>query len=124
MLHFEDLLLFVADCKEVVQFFHDHHAPRATLKKALKQQKLNDLVQPAPTRWGTMQGCFKSLQAADGVLNAINASRGNTKQQQKRVAIKAIITDPDFVANLDECINILTPIDKYIRIFQSDAVPC
>ena len=126
---FEDLLLFVADCKEVVSFFHNHHAPRAALKKALKQEKLNCLVQPAPTRWGTFQGCFKSLRAADSILNALVAQRdfvsqGNAKQQEKRAAIKEIITDPNFVTKLDECIKILDPIDRYIRIFQSDAVPC
>ena len=40
------------------------------------------------------------------------------------MATKAIITDPDFVTRLDECITILAPIDIYIKIFQSDAVPC
>ena len=33
---FEDLLLFAADCKDVVSFFYNHHAPMAKLKKALK----------------------------------------------------------------------------------------
>lgn len=126
---FEDLLVFVVDCKEVVSFFHNHHGPRANLKKALKAEKLNGLVQPAPTRWGTMQGCFKSLRAADGVLNALVSQRdfvsnGNTSQQEKRAKVKAIITDPNFVTKLDECIKILEPIDMFIVIFQSDAVPC
>ncbi len=127
--HFEDLLLFVLDCKEVVSFFHNHHAPRANLKKALKAAKLEGLVQPAPTQWGTMQGCFKSLWEADSVLNALVSqwgfvSKGNTKQQEKRASVKEIVTDPIFVTKLDECIRIVKPIDKYIVIFQSDAVPC
>jgi hypothetical protein len=126
---FEDLLLFVLDCKEVVSFFHNHYAPRANLKKALQSEKLNGLVQPAPTRWGTMQGCFKSLRAADAVLNALVSqrdfvSKGNTNQQQKRASVKEIITDSNFVTKLDRCIKILEPIDKLIVIFQSDAVPC
>ena len=29
-----------------------------------------------------------------------------------------------FVNSLNECIRILEPIDKFIKIFQSDAVPC
>ncbi len=50
--------------------------------------------------------------------------KGTAKQKEKRAAVKAIITDSDFVKKLDECIKILTPIDMFIKIFQSDAVPC
>lgn len=85
-------------------------------------------MQPAPTRWGTLSACFKSLRAADNILNGLVSERdfvttGNAKQKEKRVAIKAVITDPDFVTKLEECITIFTPIDVYIQIFQSDAVP-
>ena len=38
--------------------------------------------------------------------------------------IKAVITDPDFVTKLDKFIAILARIDMYIKIFQSDVVPC
>ncbi|CAB4038963.1 Hypothetical predicted protein [Paramuricea clavata] len=31
---FEDLLLFTADCKDIVSFFHHPHAPMANLPKA------------------------------------------------------------------------------------------
>lgn len=51
---FEDLQLFSIDCKDAVTFFHNHHAPKAKLKKALVAAKLKTLVQPAPTRWGTL----------------------------------------------------------------------
>ena len=76
-----------------------------------------------------MQGCFKGLQTADHVLNALVSqqdfvSRGNAKQHEKHAAIKAIITDTNFVTKLDECIKILKPIDEYIVVFQCDAVPC
>ena len=37
---FEDLMTFTADCKEVVSFFYNHHAPMAQLKKALNSSKL------------------------------------------------------------------------------------
>lgn len=126
---FEDLLLFTADCKDIVSFFHNHHAPMANLQKALKSSKLKGLVRPAPTRWGTIQDCFKSLRAADNVLNGLVSQRdfvstGNANQKEKRTAINTIITDPDFVTKLDECIKILEPIDMFIKVFQSDAVPC
>jgi hypothetical protein len=123
---FEELQQFSIDCKDVVAFFHNHHAPKAKLKKALNAAKLSGLVQPAPTRWGTLSGCFKSIRAADSILNGLVSERdftikGTAKQKEKRAAVKAIITDSDFVKKLDECIKILTPIDMFIKIFQSDA---
>ena len=45
---FEDLLLFAINCKEVVSFFLNHHVPTVELRKALKAEKLSNLVQPAP----------------------------------------------------------------------------
>ena len=126
---FEDLLQFAIDCKDVVSFFHNHHDPKAKLKKALAAAKLSGLVQPAPTHWGTLNGCFKLLRAADNILNGLVSewdfvTTGNAKQKEKRVAIKAVIADPDFVTKLDECTTILTPVDMHIKIFQSNAVPC
>ncbi len=67
---FEDLQLFSIDCKDVVIFFHNHHAPKAKLKKALAAAKLRALVQP--TRWSTLIECFKSLQAADSILCSLS----------------------------------------------------
>jgi hypothetical protein len=109
---FEDLLLFTINCKEVVSFFYNHHIPRAHLRKALKAEKLNNLVQPAPTRWGMILGCFLSLRAAVNILNGIVSQRNfvtkaNAKQREKHTEIKEIITNPHFVDNLDECIRIL-----------------
>jgi hypothetical protein len=126
---FEELQQFSIDCKDVVAFFHNHHAPKAKLKKALNAAKLSGPVQPAPTRWGTLSGCFKSIRAAESILNGLVSERdftikGTAKQKEKQAAVKAIITDSDFVKKLDECVKILTPIDMFIKIFQSDAVPC
>ena len=117
---FEELQLFSNDCKEVVVFFHNHHVMKAKLKKALAAAKLSGLVKPAEIRWGTLIGCFKSLKAADSILNALVSERdfvnkGTAKQKEKCVEIKH---------KLDESINILAPIEKYITIFQSDSVPC
>lgn len=47
---FEPLLSFAADCKNVVKYFHNHHAPKAMLKKAFLLSKLRMLVMVAPTR--------------------------------------------------------------------------
>ena len=63
------------------------------------------------------------------ILNGLVSERdfvtkGNAKQKEKRVAIKAVITEPDFVTKLDECTTILAPIDMHIKILQRDAVPC
>ena len=121
---FEELLQFAIDCKDVVAFFQTHHVP-----KALPAAKLSGLVQPAPTCWGTLNACFKSLRAADDIFIGLVSERdfimtGNAKQQEKRVAIKAVITDPDFIIKLDECLSILKPIDMYLKILQSNAVPC
>ena len=126
---FEELQQFSNDCKEVVSFFHNHHVMKAKLKKALSAANLSGLVKAAETRWGTLIGCFKSLKAADSILNALVSERdfvnkGTAKQKEKRVEIKSILTDPDFVNKLDESIKILQPIEKYIKIFQSDSVPC
>ena len=49
---------------------------------------------------------------------------GNAIQRAKRAEVKTIITDPEFVTKLDECIKILEPIDALIKVFQSDSVPC
>ena len=121
--------LFSIDCKDVVTFFHNHHAPKAKLKKALIVAKLKALVQPAPTRWGTLIECFKSLRAADSILSSFVAERdfvtaGGARQKEKHTAIRAIVMDPDFVKKLDEFICILEPIEMFIKIFQNDAVPC
>lgn len=42
-------------------------------------------------------------------------TKGSAKQKEKRVAIKEVITDPDFVTKLDECTRILAPIDMFIK---------
>ena len=62
---------------------------RNDLKKALDLAKLSGLVRPAPTCSGTIQGCFKSLRAANNVLNGLVSQRdfttiGNTDQREKR----------------------------------------
>ncbi|KAH9274709.1 hypothetical protein BASA83_002906 [Batrachochytrium salamandrivorans] len=101
---------------------------KAMLKAALKAANLPRLVAPAPTRWGTLIGCFRSILAADSVLNAIVSQRdfegnGTTKQKQQKRFIKEIITSVDFLDYLKISIKILEPIDMFITMFQSDSVP-
>ncbi|KAH6600482.1 hypothetical protein BASA50_002268 [Batrachochytrium salamandrivorans] len=125
---FEHLLHFATSCKEIVIHFHNHHAMKAMLKAALKAANLPRLVAPAPTRWGTLIGCFRSILAADSVLNAIVSQRdfegnGTTKQKQQKRFIKEIITSVDFLDYLKISIKILEPIDMFITMFQSDSVP-
>jgi hypothetical protein len=47
----EYLLEFINNCKDVVKFFYNHHAPKVQLKAALGAAKLKMLAQMAPTRW-------------------------------------------------------------------------
>jgi hypothetical protein len=58
---FSDLFTFTDNCKEVVKFFHNHHAVKAKLKEAQQHAKVSMLVKPAPTRWGSRLKCFESL---------------------------------------------------------------
>ena len=99
------------------------------LKRALKAANLTRLVAPAPTQWGSLIGCFRSLRAADTVLNAIVSHRdfaggsgATTKQKEQRKAIKDIITARDFVDYLTKSIKLLEPNDMLITKFQSDSV--
>ena len=121
---FEDLLEFVLSCKEVVTFFHNHYVLKAKLKAALESAKLKALVTMALIRWRTIQGLLQSLLDADNVLNSIaseqNFVSGTTKQKKKRQEIKDILTSPDYQADLENCLVILKPIDKWIKFFQSD----
>ncbi|KAI9920159.1 hypothetical protein PsorP6_015793 [Peronosclerospora sorghi] len=74
----------------------------AQLKAALKAANLRGLVAPSPNRWGSLIKCFRSILAADAVLNAIVPHR-------------------DFEGTAIH--RSLEPIDKYINKFQSDNVP-
>ena len=125
---FEHLLNFSISCKEVVSFFHNHHAMKARLKSALNAAKVKTLEAPAPTRWGSLIRCFRSILAADVILNAIVNHRdfnssGTTKQKEQKRIIKDFITSVNFIDYLKMSITILEPIDMFITKFQSDSVP-
>jgi hypothetical protein len=124
---FEPLLIFVADCNKVVKYFHNHHTPRAMLKKALRAAGLKELVQVAATRWGSLIGMVRSLLDAEGALYQLVTSRdfvtGSNAQKAERQAIADIITNNMFVSYLQKTIEISVPIDAAIVFYQSDEVP-
>lgn len=124
---FAPLLDFAADCKKVVKYFHNHHGPKAMLKKAFHASSLKALVMVAPTRWGSLISMFRSLLDGEEVLYQVVTGRdfvlGTNAQKAERQAIVNIVTMPDFVSLLQKSIEILAPIDAAIVYYQSDQVP-
>jgi Protein of unknown function (DUF 659) len=47
---FEDMLEFVAGCKDVVKFFYNHHVVKAQLNEMQKAARVRSLFRPAPIR--------------------------------------------------------------------------
>jgi Protein of unknown function (DUF 659)/hAT family C-terminal dimerisation region len=124
---FEYLVRFALACKKIVQFFSHHHKEKALLVKQQEQAKLPQLIQPAPTRWGTLLQCITSLRASEKILHQMVNDREflihpNTKQIEKRDEIKKIICDALFVHQLTKSIAILTPIQVGITMFQNDHI--
>ena len=124
---FAPLLDFAADCKKIVKYFHNHHAPKAILKKAFLASRLKSLVMMAPTRWCSLNAMFKSLLEGEEVLYQVVSARdfvaGTAAQKAERQGIVDTITNPGFVPLLQKAIEILTPIDAAIVYYQSDQVP-
>ena len=124
---FESLLIFVADCKKVVKYFHNHHGPKALLSKALRAAGKRELVQIAATRWGSLIGMARSLLEAEAVLYQMVTGRdfviGTNAQKKEKQAIVDIVTNRMFVASLEKTIEIVTPIDAANVYYQSDEVP-
>ena len=101
---------------------------KSQLNKLQAANKIRGLVAPAPTRWGAIKACFESLEANEALLNSIASGRdftsgANQEARDKRLRIKATITDYNFVGNLQKAISIVAPIDEIIKYFQSDRVP-
>ena len=124
---FEHMLLFVEECQEIVKFFHNHHVVKAKLNHLQQQSNTKVLVSPAPTRWGSIQGCLQSILENEPHLHVMVSARdfvsGNAKQREKRQSIKNTITASELVINLEKALEILAPIDALIKFFQSDRVP-
>jgi hypothetical protein len=83
---------------------------------------------PAATRCGSINRCFETLLGSEEILLSIVNSRdfvGNSPaiQKEARKALKATISDADFVSFFRKAMFILKPIDELITKFQSDCVP-
>ena len=109
-----------------MQFYSFHHKDKACLVKLQAENKLPQLIQPAPTRWGTLLQCLTSLKANEEVLHQIVNARefidGSAAQKVKRQEVKDIICNVSFPNNLTKSIAILTPIQQGIVKFQSDKI--
>ena len=124
---FARLLDFAADCKKVVKYFHNHHAPETMLNKEFQASSLKSLVTVAQTRWGSLISMFQSLLDGEEVLYQVVSGRdfmvGTNAQKAERQGIVDIVTKPAFVPLLQKAIEILAPIDAAIVYYQSDQVP-
>ena len=126
---FESLLIFAESCKDVVKFFHNHHAVKVRLRGMQLRESLPMLIKPAPTRWGSLQQCFSSILKSEKLLFSIVSERDFVPAAQtaalksESTRIKDIITDTAFVSQLNKALNILGPIDQLIVKYQSDDVP-
>jgi hypothetical protein len=92
---FEYLLEFVAECKELVSFFHSHHFYQALLTKSLEEKGLRMLQPPAPTRWDSIQACLYLILKAERVLHCIvsdhNFIYGISKQKAGQIKIRETV---------------------------------
>ncbi|RHY17399.1 hypothetical protein DYB25_012222 [Aphanomyces astaci] len=124
---FEHLANFVDSCKHVIRFIRNNGRLKSALSSLQKANHLGRLVMPAPTRWCTMQQCLVSLHESESLLHDLVSARdfitGSADQRLRRMAVKETVTAVDFVSKLEHCISVLSPIDKWIKIFQSDRVP-
>ncbi|KAF1327905.1 putative Transposase, partial [Globisporangium splendens] len=123
---FEDMLEFVADCKDVVKFFHNDDAVKAQLQEVQKAAGLRPLVEMAPTRWGTLQLMCQRLLDSEVQMHAIVRARdfvaGTAAEKAERTRIKAIVSNDQFVAMLEKALAILKPIDALIVKYESERV--
>jgi hypothetical protein len=124
---FEPMVEFIACCKDVVKYFHNHHVAKAQLRELQLSTGDRTLVRAAPTRWGTIQGmCETLLQSERHLHNIVNARdflQGTSSQKKERSQIKLIVTDEAFVSKLEKVLAILAPIEALIVKYQSDKVP-
>jgi hypothetical protein len=124
---FEEMLQLAADCKDLVKFFHNHHVMKTKLTQMQAVNNLNALAQPAPTRWGTLQQCFKTILNSERIIYSIVSERdfvvGTTKQKAERLRLKNIVIKDSFIEELKKALTILEPIDALIVKFQSDSIP-
>ncbi|RHY22312.1 hypothetical protein DYB36_012356 [Aphanomyces astaci] len=124
---FEHLANFVDSCKDVVWFIRNYGWLKSALSSLQEANHLGLLVIPAPTRWCTLQQCLVSHHESESLLHDLVRARGfitgPADQRLRWMAVKETVMAVDFVTKLEHCISILSPINKWIKIFQSDRVP-
>jgi hypothetical protein len=124
---FEEMLQLAVDCKDLVKFFHNHHVMKTRLTQMQMADKLCALKQPASTRWGTLQQCFKTILDSERLIYSITTERdfiaGTVKQKAVRQHLRDIVTKDNFICLLEKALKILEPINALIVKFQSDSVP-
>jgi hypothetical protein len=124
---FELMLEFIAYCKDVVKYFHNHHVAKAHLRDLQLSDGARTLVRAAPTHWGTIQAMCQTLLELKRHLHVIVTARdfvqGTSAQKSERSNIKEIVMNDVFVNNMRKALAILTLIDALIVKYQSDKVP-
>jgi len=68
---FELMLEFIACCKDVVKYFHNHHIAKAHLRDLQLSASAQTLIRTAPTRWGTIQAMCQTLLESKRHLHVI-----------------------------------------------------
>jgi hypothetical protein len=124
---FELMLEFIACCKDVIKYFHNHHIAKAHLRDLQLFAGARTLVRATPTRWGTIQAMCQTLLESERhlhvIITACDFVQGTSAQKSERSKIKEIVTDDAFVNNLRKALAILAPIDVLIVKYQSNKVP-
>jgi hypothetical protein len=124
---FELMLEFIACCKDVIKYFHNHHIAKAHLRDLQLSAGVRTLVRATPTRWGTIQAMCQTLLESERhlhvIITACDFVQGTSAQKSERSKIKEIVTDNAFVNNLRKALAIFAPIDVLIVKYQSNKVP-
>jgi hypothetical protein len=113
---FELMLEFVAGCKDVVKYFHNHHVAKAQLRELQLAAGAQVLARPAPTRLGTIKAICQTLLDSERHLHPVVSARdfvqGTGAQKAERLRVKEIVMHEEFVNNLKRALYILGPIDQ------------
>lgn len=114
---------------DIYNFFKSHNKIRYELVTKQLKNGIKQLVKAVPTRWGTLLGQFQSIFDSDAILNEIITGRNfishelSNKDKENRTHIKKIIQDNNWQTNLKNGIDLLSPINRILNLFQSDLIP-
>ena len=127
---FESLLTFIAECRDLVNFFKNSHYVKVDLLNLQRETGTAGLQGEAATRWGSLEGMAESILRNDANIREIIISDRNfvsnattSINKTTRQALVAFVSDTTFVPNLRKIIAICAPINALIVKYQSDKVP-